>query len=369
MRKRPQPSRLRGLLRALAAAVILILLLLAAILIASSLTAPSANAPTPPNTPAPTIDLTPQNLRTPVTRRATPSHSPTKKAGLGRPAGQHPEPRAVFEQSGQDIYARLGARHAGPRRSATAAPNGCWLAYFIQRGGIYDRNPLYVSRRGAFGALRLGYGDPLVRPAWSPDGRYLVYVRAEATKIFPGTRWLLVRLDLQTRRDQVVARVRALGLTPLGWRAGTMLYLVANPTDTAIGAQSIGTTRTLGVLIPQPIISASLSPDGQFIGFGAPTNCSGCTLDLYDATTGTLWNGPSGMPGESTLAWSGDSKAVVTILGQRLAVVPVDHSAPRLFRLPGDLPHSWIHPMRALLGPDSVRLVDTVTQRTYNATR
>jgi hypothetical protein len=158
-----------------------------------------------------------------------------------------------------------------------------------------------------------------------------------------------------------------MALTPLGWSEGRPLFLDADAAQTGIYSVGARQTRFIDTLMSQPIVTAELSPAGRFIAFGAPTSCGYCTLNVYDLERGYVWIGETGMPNETTIAWTADGSALVAIMNGHLAAISVITSQTRLFPLPPGLPGYWTDPMQAIVRPHAVTLVDTVTHRTYQS--
>lgn len=360
MRRRPQPNPRRGLLRAAAAILILTILLLAVILVVSSLTAPPAKAPVVPPTPGPTS--------TPATRGTPgPAATPTHTKGLSlAPSGRRGW-STLLSETGTDVFARAVSQASRPRSGDAPSPDGHSIAYFIQTGDAYARNLLFVARAGSTGTRVVGFGDPLVRPVWSPDGRYLVYVRVAPTGTFPGAAWSLILLDVRSGGSTVLVRQNAMNLTPLGWSHARLLYLVANTTDTSLYAVERGRVSFVSLLMPQPVITAELSPNGLFVALGAPTNCAYCTLEIYDLSALSMNVGPTGMPSETSFAWTSDSRLLVTQIGNGLDVVDRSGRVATHFRLPSSRFGLWSHPTVATVASHAVRLIDTVTHRIYQS--
>jgi hypothetical protein len=73
------------------------------------------------------------------------------------------------------------------------------------------------------------------------------------------------------------------------------------------------------------------------------------------------------MPNETTLSWTADGSALVTLMGNHLHVFLVDDDVSRDFAVPEGLPSRWEHPMAAMVSDDAVRLVDTVTRRVFQS--
>jgi hypothetical protein len=363
LRRRPQPNPRRGILRAIGAVLVLVVLLVGAILVVSSITASSVHAPTVPPTVGPITPL-PSPSATAAPRTTPIKPTPKKKLASSR-AGSRSGGKVLALYLDHGLIRAAAKHRLGALNGVTPARHSPLFAYFAGRQGVGTKQNLVIGRRGSALRRRIGYADPLVRPIWSGDARHLLYVRVAATHSFPGARWTLVRLDMRTGREVVVARRNAMALTPLGWSGGRLLYTVANTTDTSIFSVYRRHTEFLNVLMPQPLTTALLSSDGRFVALGAPTDCSWCTLDIYDLGSERVWSGPSGMPDESTLAWTGNGRDVVTIFGHRLAVVNVMTKHVRFSRLPRDLPSSWNHPMDASVSRQSIKLTDAVTGAKY----
>ena len=148
-----------------------------------------------------------------------------------------------------------------------------------------------------------------------------------------------------------------------------IIFLLADSTDTSIFTVSAGHPKLVGIMMPQPIVSANLSPGGRFIAFGAPTNCSSCSVYLYDLSKHALSSGPTGMPNDTTLAWTADGSTVVAILGNRLTALSAATLGATSFPIPSGLPRSWNEPMRAVLHGNMLTLIDLVTHRAFHSFR
>lgn len=360
VRKRPQPSRRRGILRALLVAVLLAIVVLAIILAVASLTAPPAKAPSVPSTPGPST-VRPAATNTPQisTPRPAPTATHTKKTALGPPPAAAAGIQLLDRTPAHNRFQAMG--------SPSADPGGGRLAYFRPARRAYVASPLLLSGRGGQPASAVGYGDALVRPAWSANGRYLLYVRVRPTRHFPGARWSLMQLDTARLRTVRLAVHDALNLLPLGWKGNRPLYLLANSTDSSLYTVSGGQPSQLAMVMPQVLTTAFLSPDGAHLGFAAPANCVYCTLDSFDLSTLVASIGPSGFSNESDLAWTADGKSMVTVLDHRLTVLDTDLRPVRSLPAPPGLPSVWPHRMRATVSPSQIRLVDSVTGQRFTA--
>jgi hypothetical protein len=254
-------------------------------------------------------------------------------------------------------------RDAGRAVSPVASPKRGAVAFFRQSGDAYAASPLFVSRGKKM--LRVGYGDDLIPPVWSSEGRFLLYDRVTETSGIPGARWTLLRVDARTGSTVTVARVNAMGLRGLGWKDGQILYAVAQSTSTSVYEGTLRGAMYLGTILPQPIVSARLAPRSREIAFTVPPNCGFCTLDLYDLHTLKPWIGPTGLPNETTIAWTRDGETVVALVNRGLIAVNVSTKTVRRF-LPDQLiPERWPSDMRATVSANEVILTDPATGTSY----
>lgn len=371
MPRRPQPNRRRGLLRATAAVVGLIILLLIVVSVVSSLTAPTAKAPTVPPTVGP-INRTPTST-TPTTHPSTPGARTPGTRTMPKPSpsatakGKHKRialaPLTLNEQSGESAYAALPDRGTSIV-SPAVSPHGTAVAYFTKAGGAYQHVPLVVRDRQD--TLHIGYGDRFIRPVWAPNGRYLLYLHVRETRGNPGARWTLMKWDRRVNRSQALTAANALDMLPLGWRHGHVIYMLGRSTASDVYTIAAGHTSYLATVLSQPLMNVSLSPDGNYLAFGAPANCGNCTLDLYDLTRSTFWGGPTGMPNGSTLAWTRGGATLVGEVNRRLAVVTARDHTVRYVALPPGIPRYWSNLMRAsVANPNRIVLEDSVSGKVY----
>lgn len=354
MRRRPQPNRRRGLLRAAAAVVVLAALVVAALLIISSLTAPAAKAPTI----APTVPPTPG--------RTVPTPSPPVRTVP--PATLHPTAQPTVKKR----RAALGVDTNGladrpPRTSVLTATRADRIYWFHGQGNVYAGKALSIRTSAGSPSLLVGRADPYVRPVWSGDGRFVLYVRVRAVAHFPGARWALMRYDTRTHANVELAHAFALDLFPLGWSQGRILFVAARSTDSGIFAVTARGVRYVGILATQPLTSGQLSPSGQFIAFTAPASCRFCTLDLFDLEDSSTWNGPSGLASESSIAWTEDSRFVIGQETRGLFSISAGNHDWESYAPAGGLPLVWGHPMRARVSGQSLLLIDRTTGKAYHS--
>jgi hypothetical protein len=158
-----------------------------------------------------------------------------------------------------------------------------------------------------------------------------------------------------------------MNMTPLGWSHGKILFAVANTTDTSLYEFAKGHTSFVSILMPQVLTSLTLSPDGNTVAFEAPTNCTFCTVDLYDLLDLKVWVGPSGSSHEQNLAWSRDGRHLAAQVGRSIALIDARSHAVQTYPLPRRLPNRWGHSFRAELSGDTLRMVDRVTAGSYTS--
>jgi hypothetical protein len=353
--RRPTTNPRRGIVRAAVTVVVLTALLIIAILVVSSLSAPTAKAPTNPPTPGP---ITPVTAPTATTPRALPS--PTlKKKTLGSLLQKRPRVMALEQSPSTSTPNRAATWNAGD----IAVRSHNQIAWFAPDANGTPARSLKVRSLPHGRTLDIGTADSLVKPVWSADGRFLLFVAASHSRTFPGAEWALMQYDGHRRASTRLASLPGVAMVPLGWWHAHALFLVATTSDTSLYTASAGGGQFLNVLAPQVITSAALSPGAPLVAFVAPTNCYNCTLDLFDLRTFTAWNGPSGMTDESEFAWSMDGRTVVTELHGRVAVVPASPGAHT--RLGGKLvlPKNWLHSLSVSIQSSGVRLLDTINGR------
>lgn len=367
MRRRPQPNPRRGFARAALVVVVLTLVLLLAAFVVSSLTAPAVKAPVVPASPA--RPTTPGATASPTTAKPAATPVPTKKkAALERTQNSN-HPLVAFaaeEMSGRYLAARLRASNLG---TAAASPDRSWIAAVRNRGGVYARDPVTLMNRRDKFIRTVGWGDPFVRPVWSPDGLSFLYVRVASSASAARPLWDLVQVDVHGFRQSVLARERALNLTPLGWDGKRVLFLVANSADTAIYAAHAGKVAFVSILMPQPLTTASMAMRPSAVAFGTPTTCGPCALDLFDLTQAIVWSAPFLIPDASTVAWTRDGGWLVSTSGGRVVALNAASHAVRWYLAPRSLPSRWTHQMTALVSAGQVSLVDGLTGVSYRAVR
>lgn len=362
MQRRPRSSRRRGLLRAVIAAIILIIVVLALLLLISSLTAQPAKAPTVPGTPTPP---------------ATPSASAVPTVRTGKTSVPKIKPKATSKGTHRDIALSgrppgLAMRSDRPPSGTNAvrSANGRYIAYIAGSGDAYARSPLRIWSRDTGTSRTVTYADRLIRPAWSPDSGTVLFARVTPSPAYPGARWTLLEADAASGRVRALDNRNALNLAPLGWRSGRPLYLVATASDTSVYEIAHADAVFVSILMPQVITNPTLSPDGRFIAFAAPSDCFFCTYDDFEIPALHTTVGPSGGQNERDMAWSTSTNLLAVPLRTRVAVLrPPTLGTVESYPAPAGLPRVWRHPMTFTQTGRTLTLTDTVTHVTYSSTR
>jgi hypothetical protein len=342
--------------------IILVIILFIVIEVVSSLTAPPAKAPVIPPSPARPIIPTPR-----VTPHATPHSTPRATPQSTPRTAPHATAKPTAKSTaapGRDVA--LGNATLAEFRSARTS-GARWIARFSGPGDAYQGKALVISF-GPEGTERvIGRADPYVRPVWSPDQRSLLFVRARQVRQAPGASWSLDLFNRTTGTTREIAAERSMGVWPLGWRGGAVLFAVSNGSDTSLYERAQGKTRFLSILVPQVVSAPSLSPDARNVVFLTPADCSFCALSIFDLDALTTWFGPAGAPSEYDVAWTADGRDVAAVLSGKLALIDVSSHHTSLYALPAGLPAIWQHPMSARIVVGGLELVDQVTGRVYRA--
>ena len=313
---------------------------LAAAILVLFLAAGRDGQPTAPAAPQPVPDaVTVQTLDIPVT--ASHGAAPTRGAPVARPTnaarpeeaparpllpaslvGTHVfspsfarDDRGLLFHSGRDRSALMLAtfdgtgapevatvlRDGAANYHATLSPDGQWIAYDSDRDGTRG---VYVARSDGSGARKISGDGYAAVPRWSPEGRRVTFVKAEAARPRVWNVWVA---DLAGGTLARVSRHRvgqAWGASwfPDGRRVAYSVedrLIVANVED--------GSARVLARPRPGRLVrTPAVSPDGRLIVFQVYRD----GVWLLDVATGSTRRVMDDAAAEE-FAWSPDGRRVV----------------------------------------------------------
>ena len=342
MPQRPQPNRRRGLLRAALAIIVLLVLLVAGMLVVASATAPPATAPAVPLTPpalatpilpaTPAVVLTPKPATRPKTGKGT---STTKKHKAA--AGTTKAPKFLELRAGgmfREVHKPLSQSSIS---QTWTSPNHAWSAAFAVSGGEPTHAGLRLEHAASDSRSVFPDAYALGRPVWTSDSQHVFFLRETSIGGTPGARWSIVRAS-PTGRTTTSTRVDALNVALLGMAGGKLLYLVANMTDTSLYTLGARGPQLIGIPMSEPVTTAFLSPNGKYVGFASPTNCTYCNLNIYDVYRTSLWNGPTGVDNEHAFIWT-PANQLVALLNHRPVVVDPVSESMSIYSRPTWFPH------------------------------
>ena len=161
-------------------------------------------------------------------------------------------------------YQPVDTAWTGDFNSLAVSPDGRRLAVGVGSSSNLD---IWVKQldRGAF--TKLTFGDHDRRPAWSPDGRFVAFIRDTGE-----TGGVFVRAADGTGKDRLAARLQQ-RVQEVTWSPDGA-WLVMRTDNASAGAGDIIGVRTSGDSTPVPLVASpytelapSISPDGRWIAY------------------------------------------------------------------------------------------------------
>lgn len=192
------------------------------------------------------------------------------------------------------LEARGRTYHARP------SPDGIWVAFDSDRDG--ERGVYVASRNGLHVARVSGEGFAAV-PSWSPDAKWLAFIRAEPTR--PKV-WNLWVRDVETGRLEQKSEFRSGQVWGASWfpDSRTLCYSHEDRlliTDTASGKTRVFESPLRGRLIRTPAVS----PDGRRVVFQVYRD-GVWVLDLTNGAMRRLLDDPTA----EEFAWDPDGRQI-----------------------------------------------------------
>jgi Tol biopolymer transport system component len=155
-----------------------------------------------------------------------------------------------------------------PYGEVALSPDGTRAALVGGQGGVSD---LWVVDLERAAATRLTFGEFVMRPTWSPDGKRLAYsMRPMASR---GNRWQLVWKAADGSGPAEVVNEGERSRAPSGFSpdGGTLLYDALNATGTQrdVWMLPLAPRQTPLPLLEGPFVKeeAVVSPDGRFVAY------------------------------------------------------------------------------------------------------
>jgi TolB protein len=208
--------------------------------------------------------------------------------------------RASFDARGQATIATV-LRDGAANYHATLSPDGRWLTYDSDSDGTRG---VYIARADGRQPRKVSGGGYAAVPRWSPDGRRLAFIKADAERQRVWNVWML---DVTTRAlSQVTHHSVGQAWGPSWFPDGRRIAYSVEDTlitlDLDSGAAGIVPSPRRGRLVRTPAVS----PDGKWIVFQVFRD----GVWLLNVSTGTMHRVLADGAAEE-FAWSPDSQQVV----------------------------------------------------------
>ena len=169
--------------------------------------------------------------------------------------------RATFDRTGRPALATV-LRDGASNYHVTASPDGQWLAFDSDRDGIRG---VYVAHADASDPRKVSGEDYAAVPRWSPDGRQIAFVKAEATRPRVWNVWIA---DLATGTLSRVSHHRVGQAWAASWFPNGKRLAYSVEDTLVIASLDGGDTRVL----PSPrrrqlVRTPAVSPSGKQVVF------------------------------------------------------------------------------------------------------
>ena len=207
--------------------------------------------------------------------------------------------------------------YEGSETGPTLSPDGSQVA-FSWNGESRENFDIYTQVIGAGSRLRLTE-DPAddLAPAWSPDGRYLAFLRS--TDASAGGRAALYVISPLGGAERKLAEgnflaFRAYYPVRIGWSSDARTVFVAEVEGKAQGIHSVdvenGEKRRLTSPPPWGDYAPAISPDGKSMAFGRAAVMGDSAIYIAQ-TDGAGLRRLTSVPGSASVAWMPGGREVI----------------------------------------------------------
>ncbi len=150
----------------------------------------------------------------------------------------------------------------GPAQEKRMSPNGQWVAFEQERGGVHS---VYIARRDSSGATRISGTHYAALPAWSPDSSKVVFFEQEFRD---PPAWGVWQYDLVTGRVSHVASAAPAPTTRPVWFPDGRRICYGR--DDRLVILNIATHHASSFTVPgerRIVRTPAVSPDGRRVVF------------------------------------------------------------------------------------------------------
>ncbi|MGI8619959.1 MAG: protein kinase domain-containing protein [Gemmatimonadaceae bacterium] len=231
--------------------------------------------------------------------------------------GAQARDNSVMRVTRQGLATAVDTSWAGQFNSIAASPDGRRLAVGVGLGA--SALNIWVKQLDRGPLTRLTFGGRDRRPAWSPDGRMVAFVRDTLT-----TGIVVVRPADGTGSDRVLVRLPQ-QIQEVTWSPDGA-WLVVRTDNSGPGAGDLVGIRTTGDSTPVPLVASAftelnpaVSPDGKWLAY--TSNESGPNqvyVRPFPETSGGLFQISTGGGGQPR--WSHDGRDLYFVDGRNQLV-------------------------------------------------
>jgi hypothetical protein len=202
-------------------------------------------------------------------------------------SGDVREVATIVDDGAQNFHVRL-------------SPDGSRVAFDSDRDGVRG---VYVAGRDGTGVRRVTGPGYAAVPVWSPDGRELLYVRAEPRA--PRT-WNLWRLSLESGRQQQLTTHRYGQTWPGSWFADGQRVCYTHEDRMYVVDLRTGRSQSISSPVAGRLVrTAAVSPNGTYVVFQVHRDGM-WLLDLRDRSMRRVLQDPTA----EEFTWSPDGRRI-----------------------------------------------------------